>query len=72
MQVTGTNIDGSSAVARGFHNTTAAAHIPPVLVYSLNDSILIVPFIREFFGSPASGDWKYNFALPKTMRLAPA
>jgi len=31
--------------------------------------VVIVPFIRGFFGSPASGDWKYSVALPN-VRLA--
>jgi Putative phage tail protein len=75
VQVTGTNTDGSSAVARGIHGTTAVDHVngappvPPVLIYALSESVLIVPFIKEFFGSPASGDWKYNTALPN-VRLA--
>ena len=46
-----------------------AAARAAVLVYSLSESVLIVPFIKEFFGSPASGDWKYNIALPN-VRLA--
>ncbi len=75
VQVTGTNTDGSSAVTRGLHGTTAVSHVnglppvPPILVYSLSETVLIVPFIKEFFGSPASGDWKYNAALPN-VRLA--
>jgi hypothetical protein len=69
VQVTGTNTDGSSAVTRAAHATTAVAHIAPVVVYTLSESVLIVPFIKEFFGSPASGDWKCNTALPD-VRLA--
>jgi hypothetical protein len=75
VQVTGTNTDGSSAVTRGIHGTTAGSHVngappvPAILVYSLSESVLIVPFIKDFFGSPASGDWKYNTALPN-VRLA--
>jgi hypothetical protein len=69
VQVTGTNMDGSSAVTRGAHTTTAVGHLTPVVVYVLSESVLIVPFIKEFFGSPASGDWKYNAALPN-VRLA--
>jgi hypothetical protein len=69
VQVTGTNTDGSSTVLRGAHTTTAVDHLAPVIVYALSESVLIVPFIKEFFGSPASGDWKYNAALPN-VRLA--
>ncbi len=69
VQVTGTNSDGSSAVTRGAQNTTAAAHAAPVLVYTLNETVLIFLSSRNFFGSPASGDWQYNVALPN-VRLA--
>ncbi len=69
LQVTGTNADGSLAIARGMHGTTAAAHIAGALAYSLTDKVAIVPFVPNFFGSPASGDWKYDLDLPN-VRLA--
>ena len=69
VQITGTNTDGSSTVTRGVHDTTAVAHTVPVLVYSLSQTAIIYPFIKNFFGSPASGDWQNNVALPN-VRLA--
>jgi hypothetical protein len=69
LQVTGTNTDGSLVFARGMHGTTAAAHIVGALAYSLTDKVAIVPFVPNFFGSPASGDWKYDLDLPN-VRLA--
>jgi hypothetical protein len=71
VEVTGTNSDGSSVVTRGAGSTTAAAHTVPFSGYALNESVVIVPFIKNFFGSPASGDWKYSVALPN-VRLASA
>jgi hypothetical protein len=69
VQVTGTNSDGTSIVTRGVQGTTAAAHLLPITAFQLNQSVLIVPFIKSFFGSPASGDWKYSVTLPD-VRLA--
>ena len=71
VQVTGTNSDGSSAVTRGAQNTTAVAHGAAVSAYQLGETVLIVPFIKSFFGSPASGDWQYSVTLPN-VRLASA
>ena len=59
VQITGTNADGSSIVTRGAQGTTAVDHATPVLRYtSLSEKVVIVPFIKNFFGSPASGDWQ--------------
>ena len=69
VQITATNTDGSSAVTRGAQNTTAAAHAVPVLGYILSQTAIIYPFIKNFFGSPVSGDWQNNVALPN-VRLA--
>ncbi len=69
VQITATNTDGSSAVTRGAHNTEAADHAVPVLVYILSQTAIIYPFIKSFFGSPVSGDWQNNVALPN-VRLA--
>ncbi len=71
VQVTGTNPDGSSIVTRGAQGTTAATHATGVPAYQLGETVLIVPFIKNFFGSPASGDWQYSVALPN-VRLASA
>ena len=69
VQVTSTNPDGSSIVTRGAQGTTAATHTTSLSAYQLGETVLIVPFIKNFFGSPASGDWKYRVALPN-VRLA--
>jgi len=70
VQVTGLNTDGTQAVIRGLHNTTAAAHTTvPTNAYTLGETVAIVPFIKSFFGSPASGDWQSTVALPN-VRLA--
>jgi len=56
-------------VERGLHRTAAAAHASGTPVWILKDQVVIVPFVRNFFGSPASGDWKYSVELPNC-RLA--
>jgi len=71
VQVTGTNSDGSSRVTRGAQGTLAVDHALPFSAYQLSENVVIVPFIKNFFGSPASGDWKYSVALPD-IRLASA
>ncbi len=72
VEVTGTNTDGSSMVTRGAQGTTAAAYVTPLPpAYPLGENVVIVPFIKNFFGSPASGDWQYSVALPN-VRLASA
>ncbi len=71
VQVTGTNPDGSSIVTRGVQGTSAVDHGLPLSAYELGEKVVIVPFVKTFFGSPASGDWKYSVALPN-VRLASA
>jgi len=46
-------------------------HALPLSAYQLGETVVIVPFIKSFFGSPASGDWRYSVALPN-VRLASA
>ena len=71
VEITQSNIDGTSIVTRGAQGTTAADHATALPAYQLGDNVVIVPFIKEFFGSPASGDWQYSVALPG-VRLASA
>ena len=71
VQVSGNNPDGSSTVSRGAQGTSAASHAAGVPAYALDESVVIVPFIKGFFGSPASGDWQYRVSLPN-VRLASA
>lgn len=72
LQVTGTANGGAQyTVTRGAHGTTAAAHSSQTPVYHLSRKVAIVPFVRNFFGSPASGSWSYPVFLPDA-RIASA
>ncbi|MCU1263462.1 MAG: hypothetical protein JWO80_6347 [Bryobacterales bacterium] len=72
LQVSQVSSDGLQLqVARGSLGSTAASHSAATLVYALASKITIVPFIRNFFGTPASGDWSYSLALPN-VRIAAA
>src|SRR2546427_564666 len=42
----------------------AAAHTGGTLVYGLQNKTQIVPFVRNFFGSPFSGSWSFPVLLP--------
>ena len=67
--MTGLNADGSCAVTRGMTSTVAADHALPVSAYPLSEKVIIVPFVKNFFGSPASGDWRYSVSIPN-VRIA--
>jgi len=60
----GATVSVASTVTRGMQSTAAAAHAVTAPVYPLSEKVVIVPFIKEFFGSPASGDWNYSVELP--------
>jgi hypothetical protein len=65
LAVTATATGGTSyTVTRGSHGSTAAAHQAAVLVYHLKRSVQIVPFVKGFFGSPASGSYSHSMYLP--------
>ncbi len=51
-------------VTRAYSGTTAAAHPSTALLYELARQVQILPFARDFFGSPASGSYGYSFTLP--------
>jgi hypothetical protein len=51
-------------VTRGSHGSTAAAHVAGALIYHLTTNITIVPFVDDFFGSPASGSYSSSIFLP--------
>ena len=60
-----TAVNGSQyQVLRAGYGSTAAAHDAGALVYHLQRSVVIVPFARGFFGSPASGAFSYSVFLP--------
>ncbi|MBK9170646.1 MAG: hypothetical protein IPM24_24725 [Bryobacterales bacterium] len=50
-------------VERGVHDTEASAHAPGTTVYPLLRKVAIAPFPRDFFGSPASGNWRFPISL---------
>ncbi len=52
-------------VERGRHASTAASHDVSSVVYPLERQVVIMPFARDFFGSPAGGDWSYPVVLPE-------
>jgi hypothetical protein len=51
-------------VARGSHGSSAATHASASLIYHLKRNVTIVPFVDDFFGSPASGSYAASIFLP--------
>jgi hypothetical protein len=51
-------------VTRGSHGSQAAQQASLTPVYHLSRKVFIVPFPRDFFGSPASGSFSYPIRLP--------
>jgi hypothetical protein len=66
-EVSGTTV----TVARAVHTTLPATHEAGTLLWTLEEKTVIVPFVKNFFGSPLSGDWKYTVELPN-VRVASA
>jgi hypothetical protein len=58
-------------VDRGVHGTQAEAHDQETAVYHLNKKTHILPFGRDFFGSPASGSYSFSIYQPD-VRIASA
>lgn len=52
------------AVLRGAHGSSVSAHISGTLIYQLDSRTEILPFGRDFFGSPASGSYAFSIYLP--------
>jgi len=64
MRVDGVAAGGTTLlVTRGSYGSPAAAHAANELVYSLLERTEIVPYSRDFFGSPASGSYNYTVNL---------
>ncbi len=61
--LTGATASGATSVTRAMHGTLAAAHLMTTPWYRLSDKVVIVPFIKNFFGTPASGEWSSTVAL---------
>ena len=58
-------------VTRAAYGSTAVAHTALTPVYPLTKTTFILPFVRDFFGSLASGSYSYPVYLPDT-RIATA
>ncbi len=58
-------------VARGALDTLAMARVAGSAVYHLDRRAIVAPFVRDFFGSPASGSYACPIFLPNT-RVAAA
>jgi hypothetical protein len=67
--VTGASNAGTLTVTRGAHGTTAATHQQNAPVYLLSQKVVIAPFVKNFFGTPASGDWQSTVQIPN-VRIA--
>mgnify|MGYP005840945831 CR=1 FL=1 len=66
-------LDGGARyrVTRASHGSTAAPHAAQTPVYHLHRKTAVIPFSRDFFGSPASGSFSYPIPLPD-VRVAAA
>jgi hypothetical protein len=51
-------------VQRAAHSTTATPHASQTPIYHLKKKVFVVPFVRDFFGSPSSGSFSYPIFLP--------
>lgn len=51
-------------VVRGALGSSAASHSAGAAVYHLQRTTAVMPFVRGFFGSPASGTFRYSIYLP--------
>jgi hypothetical protein len=72
LLVTATSGGGTSyTVTRASHGSTAASHAASVAIYHLKRDVSIAPFVKGFFGSPASGSFSYSVFLPDA-RIAAA
>jgi hypothetical protein len=54
---------GSCVVERGGFGTNAAVHDAGAAVTMLQRRVAVVPFARDFFGSPASGSYRFSVPL---------
>jgi hypothetical protein len=61
----------SYQVQRGFPGMVAGAHLANAPVYDLAKKTFVMPFARDFFGSPAGGSYAYPVYIPDA-RIAAA
>lgn len=65
MVVTSVAVDGGSCGAtRASHGSSAQVHALGTPVFVLSRRVQIVPFVRDFFGSPASGSFSFPVFVP--------
>jgi hypothetical protein len=50
---------GAYRVIRGSFGTNPASHLSGAAVYNLRKRVNVIPFVRDFFGSPASGSFSF-------------
>ena len=63
--------DGSLTITRGLFGTIAASYNVGEPIIALRKNVTTFPFIHNFFGTPASGDWSYTILL-ESARIAAA
>ncbi|MBK5293263.1 MAG: hypothetical protein JJE04_16510 [Acidobacteriia bacterium] len=71
MEVEGVAGGVTYTVKRGSHGSLATAHDGGAAVHHLDRKVYVMPFSRDFFGSPASGSYSYPIFLPD-VRIAAA
>jgi hypothetical protein len=59
-----TDNSGNTAIERGQLKSPVAGHEAGENVYQLKERISVFPFTRNFFGTPASGDWRHTVEIP--------
>lgn len=71
MRVLAVDEPNSYQVERGVFGTPIAAHAGGDGVFHLKKRVNVLPFVRDFFGSPASGSFSFPIYLPNA-RVAAA
>jgi len=64
VQVSSISPTGGLTITRGAYGTQVAPHATGTPVYPLASSTFVLPFVRNFFGSEASGDYSYTITAP--------
>ncbi len=65
LEVLSVSVEGDAAqVLRGSHESVVAEHFAGTALYPLDSRTEILPFGRDFFGSPASGSYAFSVHLP--------
>ncbi len=58
-------------VSRGIFQTPVQSHPENTSIFHLEKKVVVVPFVRDFFGSPSSGSFTYRLWMPN-VRIAAA